>query len=530
MKHSKKLIGIILLTFVIVISAIFVSCDKTEETEETLSPEEKFEKMSDAEKSEYLSQKSDEYFKDGFACVYTTTATISGTMSDMKYHGDMTINGENTTLFPGTEKFSALEKTVTKTTSRIGNSKETTTTTTEIDGFVGGETMIYAYIPDETASTHSKYYKYKCTADQYLKIVEKRTLGGFEDINDLDFENFCKDVSVKKSEDGKAWIITYSGISSDSEFVKEFTDSLSSSMGNVACETSITKISVVLTVDTETSALTDTVVEMEIGMTGELIDLKFDILTEMTISKTEGITDLTPDNIDKYQDNPALLHKDVALSAYKKAVQKSNAYVTLKNTIYITGKYNNYSQVLTNYRETDRINYGKLNDKFCYFITSKIRNLAYNDTELTVKYNGSTETIITEDETETSEKTEAQAKAYINGLVQQHFIDEEQIQDMSRSRFGDGSVTITFTLFPSDKGKALVSSLTRDFSRIQNFKETLIIKIDKDMNPISVMYSVYGEYKKDGYFYSYDYDSTLSEFGEADLSGIDIPETSASAK
>ena len=527
MKHNKIFIGIVLLIFTLSLSALFVSCDSPEEP---LSQEEMFERMSDAEKSAYLSQKSDEYFKDGFVGIYSTTASVSGRMSDTEYHADMTISGEKTTLFPGTEKFSTLEKTVTTTSSRIGNNKETTTTITEIDGFVNGDQMIYAYIPEESAPSHSKHYKYKCTADEYLNIVEKRSLEGFDDINDLDFEELCKNVSVKKSEDEKAWIITYSEVASDSEFMKKFTDSLNFAMGNVVCETVINTISVVLTVDAETLALTDTVAEMEIDMTGEQIDLTMDIVTEMTISKTEGITDLTPDNLDKYQDNPALIHKDVALSAYKEAVQKDNAYVTLKTSINLSAKYNNFTQTLTNYRETDRINYGKINDKFCYFITSKIRNLSTEETELTVKYDGNTETINTENETETNEKTEAQAKAYINGLVQQHFITEDQIQSMTRSRFGDGSVTVTFTLYPSDKAKTLLSSLSRDFTRIENFKETLIIKIDKDMNPISVMYSVYGENKNNGYTYSYDYDSTLSQFGEGDLSGIDIPDSSLSAE
>ncbi len=524
MKLNKKLMAIVFLTILSVVCALFVSCDSQEQP---LTPEEQLEKMNDKEKSEYLSQKSDEYYKDGLVAIYTASADVSGTAADTKYQGEISVSGEKTLLFPDTENLSAFEKTVTETSISIGTQK-TTSTVTEIEGFINGNEMIYAYVPDKSSNTSAKYLKCACTPAEYTNIMNARTMDDMGDISDLDFDDMCKNVSVKKSEDSKSWVITYSEVGSDSEFVKEFAKSLGASMGSLPCDISVNSINVVLTVDSETYALKDTVADIEVGMKGDTVDLKMDFAMSFSFSKAEADTDLVPANYDRYFDTPALLYKDLVISAYKKAVNADSVQATLKVNVTAEYRYrynNYYTDVTSTYRETDKINYGYLNGKYCYGINSKINNNG-SQSEIQISYDGKEETVTVGRETETNKKTESQAKAYISSLVQQYYIEDSQIRDMSLVKFKDGTITVTFELYPSDKAKSLLSGLSDDFYSINNFDERLVIRTDKDLNLDYVLYAVSGKHGTD----SYSYESTLSQFGEADLSGIEIPETVLSAK
>lgn len=498
MKFTKTIIRITFFSLASMLLLILASCGPK------VDP---FETMNDTEKAAYLSEKSDEYYKDGFAAAYTVNTKLAGSVNSTELSSESIINGEYTVLFPGTTSIAVLDKAEIDTTTKSGVFKPDRYISTQIEGFVGGNTMIYAYAPDEALERNPIYYKCTCTPEEYLKSLEIQTYSDMGDVRDMSIEKLCKKVSVEKSEDGAIWTLTYSELDTDSETFKNLMRIIKSSVGSYALTPTVKSISVVMKVDSDTLALQSTSMEMNMDLEGDSLELQLELGMDMTFSRPDSNLTLTPENLDDYVDNSALIYKDAFISLYNAKSRMEGGSFTFKTFADLEYKYGGSGS----YSETDNISFGTVGGKFCYDIAATVKS-NNQQAKVTIKYDGETETTTVSGQSQTAEKTEDEARTFIYGLLQQNTFSSDMIKSIACTSSTESTISVTFRLHPTSKSEAAFSGLT-GLGYLKSSTEEVTIKVDDNMNLISVLYEINGNFDRG----SYNYKTFICDIVESEL-------------
>jgi len=504
--------SLILLTLSLILS-VFVACETETLAERT---EREISGMTDREKSDYFSNKSDEYYKDGVVTTQTLEGTMSGKMMGVKMTSRLEGTETKTEKNFGADNMAYISVSEFKATTEVMNEKQVESYA-KTEAFYDGY-MYYSYVPDEGEGNES-YLKSLCTAEEFKGYRDALS----ERDPDVDITNDCKNVTVTKSEDGKLWVLTFSDpeydeASSIQKFAKAF--------ASLPVELSVEEFNATLNVDVETNALISS--EMNIVFAADESDCE--ITVEIKASSTYALpsADVTflPENHSDFVETDSIINAYYALYALEDVISSDNASMELSTLTKIDVIQGGQTFTASSYEETDNLHYLKDNGVFKYYVTADVKSGSGNQTvtqELAIDYDGSKQKIYVNGELNTStDQGQATAKNFISTTLKAFKKSLDSVISIDVDKTAAGKTQVSLELFVDSEIIDTYSAAGFDTSSLDVTKHILEITLDGENNAEDANYSL----ELDGYLNANGtkikskliQGASISEIGSADKS------------
>jgi hypothetical protein len=468
MKKTTKL-ALFLLTFSLILS-VFVACNSETLAERT---EREIANMTDREKSDYFSNKSDEYYKNGLTSIQKIEGTMSGKMMGVEMTSRLEGTETKTEKNFGKEDMSFISVSEFKTTTEVMNEKQSESYT-KTEAFHDGY-MYYSYVTDSSDANKS-YLKSLCTAEEY---ADYRTSANERD-PDVDITKDCKNVSVKKSEDGKLWVLTfsdpeYSEASSIQKFAKAF--------ASLPVELTVEEFSATLSVDVMTNALISS--EMEIAFSADESDceVSLEIKASTTYALPAPDANFLPENHSNYTETGCIIDAYYALYALDDVISSNDASMELSTITKIDVIQGGQTFTASSYKETDEINYLRENGVFKYYITADVETASGNQAvaqKLAVDYDGIKQKIYVDGILNSStDQGQATAKNFIFTTLKAFKKDLISAVSIDTVK-SDGETKVTIELFLEPEIVETYAAEGFEAGSLDVSKHVIVITLDKN--------------------------------------------------
>lgn len=480
----------------------------------------KLKDKTDAEKAQYLSEQSDLYYADGIQQKATISGNIAGNVSGNELSA--TISTALTSTYMNTETDDiAYFISETTTSSITTNGESTTESYTEENGYVGGEYLIYTYIPNNgsDSSQAAAYLKSPCTPAEAREYIALRNAE--LSVPSKEIEKCFESVSVSVDSNKKNWILTYSDfIMSSSPELQQWLDSMT---GFLPIDLELTEVSGVFTVDIKTSALTQYEIGMKLSTENiGAVELELDMTITSKVSRpTESIE--VPADIEDYRPCGDLRYKYYALKAIEKFADSDNVSFNLnisQNASY--KKTISWNSTMTGdaikHKESDVFHIGTIDGTLRYSIAAS----ANKEAPIVIKYDGDMQTVYSEgNKLQSNSQTEKEAKAFIKSCLSQFMFKESDVIKMSVTKYNDGTSKVFLHFRVTDYMKELFTAAGFGSFVSEDFFNRLQISLDENFNLTEADFAMRGE--QDGGMtngqqltYIITTEATITSIGKAD--------------
>jgi len=500
MKRFWRITSILIAALMLL--SVFVSCGSGSQT-----PEEVMANMTDKEKADYLSEKNDEYYAKGATVDMTLSAVISGSLVGVNMSGDYSATIVNTIVINDNGDISSMS--VENTESNVTAAGETQTEKYSVtEGFYDG-IMYYAKVPENKDESNTVRLKSNCTSAQYGDYLKEKS-GEKPDFN---LTKDCQTVTVKKSEDGSQWILTFSDLAEGSTVTEQWGEM----MGELPVDMRVRGFKAVLYVDVNTLALTYSRIDVVISADDANYSLELRLSVQSTFSLPDKDTVLIPENIDSYEEAGDLISAYYATEDLQKLVYSKDASATLAISVKLNQVVGNSTTALSTYKETDRLNYAEIDNKFKYHIVADISSTGSEDSQIIIKNNGAKQTILQNGSPySTTTQLKFEARSFIATTLKAYNLILDKVTGIETSELANGDRRIQLDLFMDEEIYNSFASIGFDTNKLIGTKYNMVVVTDKDGNIISASLQIEGSCVIENVKYQYIQLAKLTDISTAD--------------
>ncbi len=403
MKRFLRIISTLLIVSMLI--SAFCACTEMQEQAPESDP---LEGMTDKEKAQYLSLKSDEYYADRMKTSSLAEINISGNIGGVTMESTSKIKQNAAYDKVDPENVNYLISSEVISESKIGDTtKKERYTLTEA---YSDDYYIYSY---ESNNAARNVYQYStCFLNTFEKYLEYKDGFGLEVDENADFET----VSVTKDEKLGIYLLKYSDPKID--LMRRVTRYIALMEDGLVYNADFKSMSLEITVSTETMAITSRTYNLKAKtLKTTSYDIEYDFKVEETFAKNASFSAM-PENLEQdYVKNDNLILRQMTLLELKKiAASEDVSFDMVSGTSrrmpesLFVGMDDSYN--------TMRFDYGKRNGKFMYRLSDS------STTE--ILYNGDRTFVLDgENISSSTYTTEFDARSLIYSLSVQPFVFEE---------------------------------------------------------------------------------------------------------
>jgi len=399
---------------------VFCACKDSEK--EGQSP---LDSMTDKEKAQYMSQKSDEYYAERMKTHLVAETKVSGKLGDAFMENTTKITENLMYDKSDPEDFNYITSSEVYSKSTVGG--VTVTNEYEVTEAYSDDYYIYSYVTDDIAKN---VYQYSvCTRKNFENYLEAQEYFGLSVNENEDFES----VSVTKDEKFNAYILEYS--EPTVSLMRRVNRYIAVSESGLIYDADLNAFSVIITVDAETMAMTSRVCNIEAKtLKNESYALTYELNIEENFVKSSNL-DATPENLEQnYRLSDNLIFRQMAILEMKKLAASEDVSFDIKAGTYECFRMSPDIYPQRDKRETLTVNYGKRNGKFMYRLT--------DSTPLEILYNG-TYTFVLDGEKKVSSNytSEFDARSLIYSMAIQPLAFDANMISGADVEYNDGYYT-----------------------------------------------------------------------------------------
>ena len=465
-----------------------------------------FSKMTDREKAKYIVEKTDEYYQKSIAQSAEISCEIEGEVNGVAIKMEIDGISKRTVTDDGTDKMRFVNVSDVKSVTHTGTEKETenyTETSAFIDGY-----MYMGYTTDKK-NEPDVHLKSPLTASEFSDFLKAAKIV----TDDPDYAEICDNVTVTLSEDKKTYTVKIThGKENVKEELTKLTNEVTSSFG---IKFDLVSFDLEYTVNAKDLIITNVKIKF-VTETPKFGTDQLKLTYESEIKSAKPTSDEPAlENTDKYTETGDLRY------AYFLS-NKLNGLIPADNVGYTLISRSNMSAagtVLSTSEETDTVNCGYKNGIYVYSIDA-VSNFEGQKLDMSIIYNGAQQKIaIKNGASQATDTNEIVARMFLINMLNPLLISANDVSSVTVKGTANDVTTVEFELVFGDryldKIKAAVPS-----NQISNTSAKITAEFDKDMNVISVHFTMSADSYYAGYTYNIKTETVIKDFKDGDLSAV----------
>ncbi|MBQ8409572.1 MAG: hypothetical protein IJY39_12000 [Clostridia bacterium] len=499
----KKVLCLTIAIVLLLTTFILISCKDQ-------SDENVFDSLTDTEKAEYLSQKSDEYFSSGSVEEASIILSMTGRMAGIEIANKSTATQTITKIYPETDQFQYLSIDNT-TSSTKANGVEESEVYTKIDGFTG-EYMLSGYLSDKDDPV---YLKSRCNVEEYKAYLDEQA-AGTPDMETIERNSI---VTVTEDESGMYYVVVYTDLNETAK--NEIESWIQTITSPIDATFVLDSFEMTYTVSKETLSLEIATMTMNFVTEGSLeTELTMSVAVESKFTFPNLDVDLKPENYDEYSSTSDLRYRYYAKDRLKKLIESNDMSLMLQTKVQVKGTQGNITQELYNYKETDTMNYGTLGSGlFAYHITADISATQSDDYDLEISYDGRSQSLAQNGKmVQTVAQSQSEAKSFISSTMAPFSFTEQSVTKITVFKSDDSTVKATLFFNADESVRASFQGLGLTSGNITNASVKITVIFDENLEIISAEYAISGVRTTQGIAYTMTQTATIKDIGKADIS------------